>query len=79
VVRPVCQWIPARTRASRGADGKESATDRNGVTLSGLLKVLDGFYAPTNVLFMMSTNRIEMLDDALLRPGRIDVVLPNLV
>jgi mitochondrial chaperone BCS1 len=51
---------------------KESATDRNGVTLSGLLNVLDGFYAPTNVLFMMTTNRIESLDEALLRPGRID-------
>ena len=44
----------------------------NGVTLSGLLKVLDGFYAPTNVLFVMTTNHIEVLDEALLRPGRID-------
>jgi hypothetical protein len=49
--------------------------DRNGVTLSGLLNVLDGFYAPTNVLFMMTTNRIESLDEALLRPGRIDYKL----
>ena len=51
---------------------KESGAERNGVTLSGLLNVLDGFYAPTNVLFMMTTNRIEALDEALLRPGRID-------
>ncbi len=34
--------------------------------------MLDGFYAPANVLFVMTTNRIEVLDDALLRPGRID-------
>jgi chaperone BCS1 len=54
---------------------KESVADRNGVTLSGLLNVLDGFYAPTNVLFMMTTNRIESLDEALLRPGRIDYKL----
>jgi chaperone BCS1 len=54
---------------------KESSADRNGVTLSGLLNVLDGFYAPTNVLFMMTTNRIESLDEALLRPGRIDYKL----
>jgi mitochondrial chaperone BCS1 len=39
------------------------------------LNVLDGFYAPTNVLFMMTTNRIESLDEALLRPGRIDYKL----
>jgi chaperone BCS1 len=43
-----------------------------GVTLSGLLNVLDGFYAPANVLFAMTTNHIEVLDEALLRPGRID-------
>jgi mitochondrial chaperone BCS1 len=54
---------------------KETVADRNGVTLSGLLNVLDGFYAPTNVLFMMTTNRIEALDEALLRPGRIDYKL----
>jgi chaperone BCS1 len=47
----------------------------NGVTLSGLLNVLDGFFAPTGVLFMMTTNRIETLDSALLRPGRIDYKL----
>lgn len=54
---------------------KENIADRNGVTLSGLLNVLDGFYAPTSVLFMMTTNKIESLDEALLRPGRIDYKL----
>jgi len=54
---------------------KENAAQRNGVTLSGLLNVLDGFYAPTNVLFIRTTNRIETLDEALLRPGRIDYKL----
>ena len=43
-----------------------------GVSLSGLLNVLDGFYAPENMLFFMTTNKVEALDDALLRPGRID-------
>jgi chaperone BCS1 len=54
---------------------KENIADRNGVTLSGLLNVLDGFNAPTNILFVMTTNRIEVLDPALLRPGRIDYKL----
>ncbi len=53
--------------------GKEGA--QNGVTLSGLLNVLDGFYAPTGVLFVMTTNHVEKLDEALLRPGRIDYKL----
>ena len=59
----------------RARDEKETVADRSGVTLSGLLNALDGFYAPTNVLFMMTTNRIETLDEALLRPGRIDYKL----
>jgi chaperone BCS1 len=42
------------------------------VTLSGLLNVLDGFHAPENVVCVMTTNRIEALDPALLRPGRVD-------
>lgn len=62
--------ISAQTR-----DEKETVAERNGVTLSGLLNALDGFYAPTNVLYMMTTNRIETLDEALLRPGRIDYKL----
>jgi mitochondrial chaperone BCS1 len=55
-----------------GCDDKDEVLDRLGVTLSGLLNVLDGFSAPDNVLFVMTTNRIEALDPALLRPGRID-------
>jgi chaperone BCS1 len=54
-------------------DGSQNAgSDRGGVTLSGLLNVLDGFHAPENVIFVMTTNDMEALDPALLRPGRID-------
>jgi mitochondrial chaperone BCS1 len=56
----------------RTREGTETVGEKNGVTLSGLLNALDGFCAPTNVLFMMTTNRMEALDEALLRPGRID-------
>ena len=54
---------------------KEDPADRFGVSLSGLLSVLDGFHAPENVLFVMTTNHVESLDPALLRPGRIDFKL----
>jgi chaperone BCS1 len=54
---------------------KENASTQIGVTLSGLLNVLDGFHAPTGVLFVMTTNHVEKLDRALLRPGRIDYKL----
>lgn len=52
-----------------------TASDRGGVTLSGLLNVLDGFHAPSNVVFVMTTNAVDALDPALLRPGRIDYKL----
>jgi len=51
---------------------KQNAPAQSGITLSGLLNVLDGFHAPTGVLFIMTTNHVERLDPALLRPGRID-------
>jgi chaperone BCS1 len=61
--------------ADRPGGKREKEGANNGVTLSGLLNVLDGFFAPTGVLFMMTTNNIETLDPALLRPGRIDYKL----
>ena len=62
----------AGTNELATASRKENASPQNGVTLSGLLNILDGFYAPTGVLFVMTTNHLEKLDPALLRPGRID-------
>jgi chaperone BCS1 len=64
------EW--AANKSLTGSDGKDSIAVMMSVTLSGLLNVLDGFSAPENVLFVMTTNHFEVLDPALLRPGRID-------
>ena len=64
------EW-PSR-KGLRNSEDKDEILGMLGVTLSGLLNVLDGFSAPENVLFVMTTNRFEILDRALLRPGRID-------
>src|SRR5438874_13125 len=61
----------SKSRDEKATPGKDEV-ERNGVTLSGLLNVLDGFFAPSGVLFVMTTNHVELLDPALLRPGRID-------
>jgi chaperone BCS1 len=37
-----------------------------------MLNVLDGVHAPENVVYVMTANKVEALDPALLRPGRID-------
>lgn len=63
-----------RTDAQHPSDaaGKIDAPISLGVTLSGLLNVLDGLHVPSEVVFVMTTNKVEILDAALLRPGRID-------
>jgi chaperone BCS1 len=53
-------------------EAEKNGASINGVTLSGLLNVLDGVHAPENVVYVMTTNKVESLDPALLRPGRID-------
>ncbi|KAH7119564.1 mitochondrial chaperone BCS1 [Dendryphion nanum] len=42
------------------------------VSLSTLLNVLDGLVSPEGRLRIMTTNHIERLDPALIRPGRVD-------
>ncbi|KAH8706861.1 hypothetical protein GQ44DRAFT_629532, partial [Phaeosphaeriaceae sp. PMI808] len=42
------------------------------VSLSTLLNVLDGLASPEGRLLIMTTNHIERLDPALIRPGRVD-------
>ncbi|HEY3930333.1 MAG TPA: AAA family ATPase [Candidatus Koribacter sp.] len=62
---------PKRAEKTESSDVQRNI-DKLGVSLSGLLNVLDGFSAPDNVLYVMTTNDISVLDAALLRPGRID-------
>lgn len=42
------------------------------ITLSGLLNVIDGVGSEEGRLFFATTNYVDRLDEALLRPGRID-------
>ena len=41
--------------------------------LSTLLNILDGIYTPHGIVFFLTSNRKEFLDEALIRPGRVDV------
>lgn len=45
------------------------------VTLSGLLNVLDGVGSQEGRVVIMTTNKPEKLDSALIRPGRVDFKL----
>ncbi len=55
----------------RGAGGMPSNDERE-QTINQLLTEMDGFDNETGIVVVAATNRIDILDDALLRPGRFD-------
>lgn len=66
---------------SRASIGKMGGNDEREQTLNQLLAEMDGFEVNKGVVIMAATNRPEILDKALLRPGRFDrqieVTLPT--
>ena len=50
----------------------EKANEEREQTLNQLLSEMDGFSQDTGVVFVAATNRIDLLDAAILRAGRFD-------
>ena len=62
------------TPAESDEDDEQTGVGCN-ISLAGLLNIIDGVGASEGRILMMTTNAIEKLDEALVRPGRIDVTI----
>lgn len=72
-------WTGREQRLERmvcdSASERSATPSISNVTLSGLLNVLDGVGSQEGRLVIMTTNKPEQLDSALVRPGRVDFKL----
>merc|ERR1719463_368023 len=65
-----------RQRAGAGGGMGGGGNDEREQTLNQILTEMDGFQGNTGVIVIAATNRADVLDNALLRPGRFDRRVP---
>jgi cell division protease FtsH len=69
---PAIVFIDELDAAGRRRGGEGGGSDEREQTLNQLLVEMDGFDASAGIVVMAATNRPDILDPALLRPGRFD-------
>ena len=64
------------TKAFESVQKSNDKKDKQGISLSGLLNAIDGVASHEGRVLIMTTNFPDKLDEALIRPGRIDMKVP---
>lgn len=69
---------PKKIQADKTAMADQSANTKEGsnnISLSGLLNAIDGVASHEGRVLVMTTNHADQLDEALTRPGRVDMLI----
>lgn len=64
-----------KKKKRNATDAANTNTPLGRLSLSGLLNILDGVASQEGRVLIMTTNHIEKLDKALIRPGRVDMIV----
>jgi chaperone BCS1 len=72
IAKAVAQAVKGANDASE-AGRRGPSLNNQGISMSGLLNAIDGVASQEGRVLVMTTNYPEKLDDALVRPGRIDM------
>lgn len=70
-----CGFAERSMKTTYDYDKNEFRNVDRKIGLASILNCLDGILAPENTIYVFTTNHIEKLDPALIRPGRCDVKL----
>jgi chaperone BCS1 len=70
--KPLVTTLPASTKLTPGVPPTNN-NNSGRISLSALLNILDGVASQEGRVLIMTTNHIDKLDEALIRPGRVDM------
>lgn len=74
IAKEVAKAVKAANDSSdKPSSGRPGSVNDMGITMSGLLNAIDGVASQEGRILIMTTNYPEKLDDALIRPGRVDM------
>jgi mitochondrial chaperone BCS1 len=73
--KPLVTVVPGGSTTTNPANPPTTPPPGGRISLSALLNILDGVASQEGRVLIMTTNHLEKLDEALIRPGRVDMTI----